>query len=303
MTEDTPRRPSSAQVQVAAAIAVLAATAVTYHLFHGSSLKQTALFYIGLPALLAIGLVLTKPAASITGTILKALTIGLLLSPIVLGEALVCVLVAAPLFYVVGLVIGLVADAARRRGPDGFRRSAVMLVPLGALMLEGTSPALTVPGDAVVSAERTVAASPEQVRAALAAMPCLTPRPWTLVKFPDLDSAIGGGLAPGDERRMAFTGPHGSGTLVLRVAESGPTSVRFAVASDTSPMANWWQLRESSVSWRGEGGRTAVRWTLRYRRKLAPAAYFGPVERIAAHEAAAYLIDAVATPHPCAPTR
>ncbi|MDQ1653936.1 MAG: hypothetical protein QOI35_3136, partial [Cryptosporangiaceae bacterium] len=53
------------------------------------------------------------------------------------------------------------------------------------------------------------------------------------------------------------------------------------------------------VEWHRDGGRTSVRWTLSYRRKLAPAAYFGPVERIAAHEAAGYLIDAVATPHTC----
>jgi hypothetical protein len=174
-----------------------------------------------------------------------------------------------------------------------------MIVPLAALMLEGTAPALTVPGETSVTVERTIAASPAQVRAALAAEPCFTRRPWTLAKFPDLDSATGAGLDLGDERRMTFTGPHSTGTLVLGVAESADGSVRFGVVSDTSPMANWWTLTSSEVTWSAAGDHTRVRWTLRYERQLAPAAYFGPVERAFAHAAADYLISAVATPHEC----
>ena len=39
-----------------------------------------------------------------------------------------------------------------------------------------------------------------------------------------------------------------------------------------------------------------MRWTLRYRRLLDPAWYFGPWERYAVRLAAGYLIDTVATP-------
>ena len=41
---------------------------------------------------------------------------------------------------------------------------------------------------------------------------------------------------------------------------------------------------------------TRVTWTLRYRRGLDPAWYFGPMEQYAARLAAGYLIDTVATP-------
>jgi hypothetical protein len=41
---------------------------------------------------------------------------------------------------------------------------------------------------------------------------------------------------------------------------------------------------------------TRVTWTLRYRRGLDPAWYFGPWERYAVRLAAAYLIESVATP-------
>jgi hypothetical protein len=99
---------------------------------------------------------------------------------------------------------------------------------------------------------------------------------------------------------MTFTGPHGTGILVLAVAATGPGRVTFTVTSDASPMAHWWGLHTAEVRWAAaRPDRTAVTWTLKYVRLLAPAAYFGPIERVAAREAAGYLIDAVATPHDC----
>jgi hypothetical protein len=41
---------------------------------------------------------------------------------------------------------------------------------------------------------------------------------------------------------------------------------------------------------------TSVTWTIRYRRDLDPAWYFGPMERFIVKRAADYLIDSVATP-------
>ena len=46
--------------------------------------------------------------------ILKAITLSLALSGILFGEGFVCILFAAPLFYFVGIIIGLAADWRRR---------------------------------------------------------------------------------------------------------------------------------------------------------------------------------------------
>ncbi len=291
-----------AQVTVAVSIGFLAVCAAAYRLLHGTAASQTAAFYIGLPALLAIGLVLTRPAKSVTGTIVKVLTIGLLLSPVVLNESAICVLIAAPLFYLVGIGIGLIVDNLRRRDAWRPQAMALLLVPLALAMTEGTTDATTLPAANSVTAARTVAAEPGAVRASLAGMPCFddAPRPWTLRLFPLLAGASGTGLRPGDERRIAFRSSHAAGELRIRVARSGADHVRFTVVSDTSPMAHWWGLREAVVRWHAVGnGQTRVTWTLSYVRLLAPAAYFGPIEHAAARETAGYLIDAVATPHAC----
>jgi hypothetical protein len=56
-----------------------------------------------------------------------------------------------------------------------------------------------------------------------------------------------------------------------------------------------WQ--RSEVTWAEVApGRTRVTWTLRYRRLLDPAWYFGPLEKAANQQGAGYLIDNLATP-------
>ena len=66
---------------------------------------------------------------------------------------------------------------------------------------------------------------------------------------------------------------------------------------DESGMTHYLTWQEARVEWEPVGaGATRVTWTLRYRRDLDPAWYFGPMERLAAARAADYLIDSVATP-------
>ena len=66
---------------------------------------------------------------------------------------------------------------------------------------------------------------------------------------------------------------------------------------DDSHMTHFLAWRESTVEWHEvTAGATQVTWTLRYRRGLDPAWYFGPWERDAVGLAAEYLIDTVATP-------
>ncbi len=56
-----------------------------------------------------------------------------------------------------------------------------------------------------------------------------------------------------------------------------------------------WQ--SSEVEWHAiDAQTTRVTWSVRYRRDLDPAWYFGPMERYAVRLAAGYLIDSVATP-------
>ena len=100
----------------------------------------------------------------------------------------------------------------------------------------------------------------------------------------------------GGETKLNGTEPR-PGDLVLQLVESRPGCVRWRVLADESHVTHFLSWRESIVSWEAVGpDSTRVTWTVRYRRGLDPAWYFGPWERYAVGLAAGYLIDAVATP-------
>ena len=119
---DQPRmaeRISARQWTLAFVILALGAGHLGYRLSVAHRLEQTAALFIGLPMIIGMLLALTPRAKSVTGMICKTMTIALVMSGLVLGEGFICILMAAPLFYLVGEDGGearLVATEAPRSG-------------------------------------------------------------------------------------------------------------------------------------------------------------------------------------------
>src|SRR5260370_10212431 len=161
---------------VAAIAVALGVGSLAYRLLHASDLNESAALFIGIPSLMAFAaafIALRLHADSVVGITLKAITIGLLLAGPLLGEGFICVLLAAPLFYAVGIVIAFAIDIVRRFARSRRRSSTLwlLLLPLLALSLEGVVPALALPRQATSVAERTLVATPKMVAAALAESP------------------------------------------------------------------------------------------------------------------------------------
>jgi len=301
-TENEPRarrRITREQWTLAAIILALAVAGVLYRIFVAKGLEQTAALFIGLPAVLAIILALTPQAKSATGVIMKTMTIALLMSGPILGEGFICIIMAAPLFYLVGAIVGLLIDRARAK-EKSVALHAVLLLPLLLSSLEGTTPTLSFPRHEQVTVRKVVDGSPADVERALAQSPVFDEElpPFLRLKFPLPVSASGEGLVLDAERRIHFAGGEGKpGDLTLRITEREPSAVTFAAQSDTSHIAHWLTWRSSHVAWRAVAvGRTEVEWTITYDRELDPAWYFAPWERYATRRAADYLIDTLATP-------
>lgn len=279
----------------------LTAAVVFYRLTHRVGLSQTGAFFVGLPAILAITVALSPRAKTLTGMTFKAVTFGLLLSGVLLGEGFVCIVMAAPLFYLVALPIASAVQRARDRGSRPGRAYALVVAPVVLLSLEGVFDATTLPVANRVAATATVHAGPAEVEAALASVPAFDePLPAFLhqTRFPRPVGAEGSGLEVGATRRIMFSSPMGLAPLDLRVVERGPNMVAFNVDADRTPIAGWMALRRATITWSGASqSSTRVRWELEFDRALSPAFYFAPLERYAARLAAGYLIDTVATPH------
>ncbi len=272
-------------------------------------LNQTSAFYVGLPALLAAALVLSRPSTSAYGIVLKGTTLFLLIATIFAGEGVVCVLFAAPLVYAVALLVAALVNTVR----TGRRSARAVVVPallLAVASAEGAVPALTLPAENTVVASRTLAATPEQVRAAVAApLRFAEPSGALALGFPRPLEDHPEGLAPGDARHIVFSGApqraaplHGHhwgtapSTLTLRVAAAGEASVDYVAEHDATPIATWLTWRSSAIRWEAIEGGTRVTWSLTFDRRLAPAAYWTPLERTVAQRAAEYLIGSLALP-------
>jgi hypothetical protein len=285
-----------------AALAVLAIAGLAYRHLSARGLEQSAALFIGIPALVGTLLALAPAPKSRTGLILRTLTLGLLLSGPLLGEGFICILVAAPLFLAVGVVIGFFVDRAAMR--KSGREKLYSLAPisiLAAMSLEGTTSQLSFSRHETVEVSETVSGTPEQVASALAGRPRFELRPAGIlaIGWPVPLEGTGCALERGNRRTVHFSGGEGRppGDLQLEVAEAEPGRVSFRAISDTSHLRHWLRWLGSDVRWEAAApGSTRVTWTVHFERNLDPAWYFGWPERFVVRRSAAYLVKTCATP-------
>ena len=295
-----------ARRSVAVIIAAVGIGVIAYKAIFANQLQQTAALFVGIPALLAIVVVLFTSPRSAKGVACKAVTIGLLVALVFLGEGMLCILMSAPIFYAIALGVGAAADAVRR--PDDARQtlySSLLLLILAPLSLEGVTDSLSFNRNETVTATKIVHASAESVGRAVLAPPRFEramPLPLRM-GFPRPSSVrIDDGASRwiirmrGGEMRLDGMEPR-AGDLILELEAVRPGVVRWRAISDDSHMTHFLSWQSVAVDWTSiDAQTTRVTWTLQFRRGLDPSWYFGPWERHVARMAAAYLIDAVATP-------
>lgn len=294
-------RLSPARRTLLAILAALFAAMLGYKVLRVGGLEQTALFYVGLPATIALVVAATARPRSATGLAVAVVTIALALAGPLLDEGVICLVLAAPLFYLVAVLIGGAVDIGRR-SRSIRRMNAVVLAPVLALLCLHGAVAAPAPRDEVVTVIRTVPGTPEQFAVALSGSATFTPPESAFLgrlPFPRVVEVAGTGLRLGDEREITFTPRHSLGigarptprSMHLRVTASAPTGVRFDVVEDTAT-ARWLRWTTSRVSWRPTpAGGTEVTWQLTYRRTFDPGWYFGPLQRYGMRQATDYLLD------------
>jgi hypothetical protein len=296
---------------VLAFIVAFAIASAAYRLVYFSGQERTSALYIGVPAILAIGLTYAPRSRSATGMLLKGSTLALLLAGIVLPEGLVCLVFAAPLVALVAILVGAAIDLGRRHlGRSDNEMRLIVALPLLLLSAEGLlgSP---FPVADHATATRHVAVPAAVVRDRLAAAPHFHQRlpAFLAFGFNQPVHGTGSGLAVGDERLIEFTGGnHDDHPLRLfgltghrgvdhhshqrlRVVSSEEGRAVFEIVEDTTMTVRWVHLRTATVRWREQtDGTTIVTWRFDYDRRIHPAFYFAPMQRLAASEAARYLV-------------
>lgn len=272
----------------------VAASAAAYRLLVDQALEQTSLLFIGIPTLLAVMLAMAPPAGTGLGVAMRTTTFALLFSGIALGEGFICVIMAAPLFYLI-VYLGFLIVGWFKSSRGGLRCAAWL--PLILMSFEGVTPDLSFAREEQIARDTVIAVTPEAFANKLSQqLDFDAPVPTYLrMGFPQPIRTQGDGLEIGDTRVIHMAGGEGEpGDLTLEVAEKGDRWVRFRCTSDTSHVSHWLDWRDIVVTWQPEGLEgTRVHTEVRYTRRLDPGWYFGPWERYAVGLAADFAIASI----------
>lgn len=278
MRGDRRRTLMSAAVVVTAAAGV----AITY----AFDRQDAAVLFVGLPALLALGIALRPPARTLHGAVASGTSFALLLAAMLLQEGAICVVMSAPLVF--GVAHGIAAVTARLRG----RHQAALVLPLVLLAsFEGIVPTWRVAPVQTAEVATIVAADVDTVLAALLDGPDLASahRPLLLrTGFPVPTQATGDGLDVGDRWEFDYRG-HPIVTEVIARADGEAT---FALVHDGSKTARWLTWRHATLRWRATSATTTeVRIAVTFERGLDPSWWFGPIEDAFVSAGAELLLD------------
>ncbi|MFC7547895.1 hypothetical protein [Plantactinospora sp. GCM10030261] len=253
---------------------------------------DSALLFVGLPALLAAALALT-PGRTTHGRVFSFTTVFLLVAAVALHEGAICVVLAAPIVYAVAHGV-----TALIRWTVGSSRYPLLVLPLLlASGLEGVTDELRVDPVQSVGVTRTVSLPANEVVTRLADGPRPVPTRSPALRalnVPLPDRVTGDGLDPGDRWMFGYHGSaHGpGGHIVTEVTEREPGRVAFRFVEDSSIVGRWIEWRQAELRWHDAGaGRAEVRLTISYERGLDPSWYFGPAQDAFLHQGAAHLLD------------
>ena len=279
--EDIFGKPNKRAIYITVAILVVAS--VVYRSLGAIDLKQTSILFVGLPALITILVVkYTNPPKNAYGIVFRVITLFLLMSSILLGEGMVCILFAAPIFYGVGALAVFIYQYSKKRA-NNKDSNLHLIAPIPFILL------IMQPWGIVNEPDlQMIQVSKIYEREVGTHMFNKQPDPMSnfpsvfQIGFPKPLSINGEGINIGDTRTILFESKtKGKGALVLKIANINEKSATFEVVKDETHMGHWltWDKFEVELETL-DGGKTKVTWTSKYRCDLGPQWYFETMERV-----------------------
>jgi len=108
---------------------------VLYRIVASNGYNHTGLMFVGIPLVLSLLLIFSPPGKSPKTIVLKGITLFLLMTGILLWEGIICILMAAPIFYAVAFVSVIIPEKFLNNNPK-VHCSSLLFIAL--LATEGT---------------------------------------------------------------------------------------------------------------------------------------------------------------------
>ncbi len=273
--------------------ATLMATSLTgfvYWILDDSELRQTSALFIGLPLLLGLSVIHLTRTRSRYGTTVQANLIFLCIVAPLLGEGSICLIMAAPLFFVVSL-LGVFLFSSFRSG----KLMSWAVVPLIMILSMFEANHRTIPLESVTTAypvHGTLEDWRQRVRhpANTLGAPSFFlslgfPLPQTYSGDPHhLQARDSDYLQTRDLHHLKIEFQQGKtpvGRWEISVEERAD-GVAFHVQKDSTPIANWIRVVDSTVQLKAaDHDQILLIQTTRFEPLLSPFWYFVPLERYA----------------------
>ena len=272
-----------------------------------SRFGTTSFFYCLVPYLIGVILYVFVPQpkgwsrSKRIGRHLLATMIVMLASSAILFEGFICVIMAAPIYIFFALLA--IAVTPHKADPDRFKKSDVFrasFVPLAVIIVsvEGLTDTTSFPREEIIARTQILNLTPEEIHTNLARPVHLDgKRSAFLSLFPLPDRVDAPNFNQGavhtaffTYRRWGFTNVH-KGETHIRIKEVSPFFVETEVTKDTSYFSHYLKVHGTQIKMVPQtDGTTQVSLTIRYRRTLDPAWYFGPMQRRAIGESSDYLL-------------
>lgn len=288
---------------------ILGAVTLLTRLVLDSRFATTSLFYCLVPYIIGVILYIFVPQPKGAsrgrrmGRHFLAVTIVMLASSAIIFEGFLCVLFAAPIYILFALLsfeVWPVYKPDRKRSKEHSDIFKVSFVPLAVMVIsvEGLTDTTSFPREEVITRTHILNLTPEQIHANLAQPVHLEEgRSKFLSIFPLPDRIDAPDFAQGQThtayftyRRWGFTNVH-RGETQLHIKTVEPLLVETEITKNTSYFSNYLTIHGTQIKMTPQAdGATAVSLTIRYRRDLDPAWYFGPLQRRAIGESADYLL-------------
>ena len=224
--------------------------------------------------------------------------IVLLASSIVLLEGVVCVIFFFPIYFIIVTI-----EYAFAPSDDNNSKLRSVWVPAIVLVmsLEGTTDFLSLDRNYSVSVTKVTSLSVSEVKENLASPFNLDKkRDWMLSVFPMPYQIEAGSLKAGDVHKIKtryhrwfVTNTH-EGEAELLIEHVGDKRVRTKMVSDTTYFSTYLALNGTQIDFESLAtGGTEITLKIDFERKLDPAWYFGPLQKMAVSKMAEFLIDEV----------
>jgi len=230
-------------------------------------------------------------------TIIFLATSGLLM------EGFICVLMFMPIYYFFvscGYLFAWMMQRSRER-KDSQMRVYVLPAFVFVLASEGLLPSTTIQREQTATYVTVTNQSVETLKSNMAAPIIFTgKRNWFLRLFPIPDQVQTGTLVAGDVHNLHFTykkwvfGNYHEGEMDIKIMAVEPNHIQTKILSNTSYFAHYAKIYGTDVYFTPlPNGQTQISLTVKYRRLLDPAWYFGPMQDYATKQSAKYLVENV----------